>query len=187
MSAPDFKTDVRGRSTPCAGCIFHVQITPRAESGVPLGWAEIPTHPTNLMTKPTTKKIEALDWHECTKFIEGKYKIETRDYARSHRQFGEWVKASGEPETTCRQGCSPAEMKAHQEQYARFNAAIASGEIIERPYQDFWHFICDKLNPSRGGFIELDDWLGEHAEPWQKEILALYLKEFGAATYHTDW
>lgn len=118
-----------------------------------------------------------LDYSECTDFIEKKYKIDVRDYARSHVQFGEWCKTKG----ITPDGNS-------QSQWSKYQAAITSGEIVERPYQDFWHWITDVCQVSNGGTIHLSTELGDGAEPWQKEILALYVKEFGdEQEYETSW
>jgi hypothetical protein len=132
--------------------------------------------------KPKPKTRAVLDFTECTRYIEGKYNITTRDYCRSHLQFGEWCASKGEKVIDSR-----SDIKGAQTQYARFNAAIASGKVIERPYQDFWHFLCDTVNPSRGGTIELHEDLADGQEPWVKEILSLYLKEFGSGPYLNDW
>ena len=137
--------------------------------------------------KPKAKIRKILDWSECTDFIEAKYKIKTRDHANKFGQFAEWVESTGEPKTHCRAGCSKAELEAHQAQYRRYRSAIAFGEIAERPYHDFWHWLIDVNDVQRGGTMELHAEMGERAEPWQKEILALYLKEFGSGPYLTDW
>lgn len=139
------------------------------------------------MKKPTKQSRKAFDWSACTDFIEAKYKIDTRDYARSHRQFGEWCKANGEKQTSCPAQCTDKVLKAHQDQYARFNADIASGKVIERPYQDFWHWLIDKGDIQRGGTMELYREMLEGAEAWQAEIFELYWKEFGKGPYLTDW
>lgn len=63
----------------------------------------------------------------------------------------------------------------------------------DAPYQDFWHFLIDILNPSRGGFIHLsNEWLDNCTEPWHKEIMEAFLVEFGEGEnreceFHTDW
>jgi hypothetical protein len=59
--------------------------------------------------------------------------------------------------------------------------------VVERPFRNFWHFIFGKLNPLRGGFITLRKNDNDGAEPWQKEILAIDLAEFGPVKVHTDW
>lgn len=139
------------------------------------------------MTKPKPKTRATLDFSECTDFIENKYNIDTRDFARSHHQFGEWCAAIGEAPATCPPDATEEQIKASQEQYGRFKADIASGKIVDRPYQDFWHWLIDNADVRRGGTLELDEEMGEGAEPWQKEILGLYLKEFGTGPYLTDW
>lgn len=139
------------------------------------------------MKKPTKQSRKSFDWSACTDFIESKYKIDTRDYARSHSQFGEWCKANNEKLIRGEPGCSAEEMKACQAQYARFQADIASGKLIKRPYQDFWHWLIDKTDIRRGGTMELNREMTEGSEAWQKEIFELYWKEFGKGPYLTDW
>lgn len=134
------------------------------------------------MTKPKPKTLKILDFSECTDFIEKTYKINTRDFSRSHHVFHEWCKANGEKAVDSR-----SDIKGSQKQWARFQADIASGKIKERPYQDFWHWLTDVVEVQRGGTLELDADMGEGAEPWQQAILALYLKEFGRGPYQTDW
>lgn len=49
-----------------------------------------------------------------------------------------------------------------------------------RPYQDFWHFLCDRAPElHNGSFLTLCEWWKEGAEPWQQEILDKYLTTFG--------
>lgn len=129
------------------------------------------------MKKPKAKTRTVLDYHQCTKFIEKKYKIDVRDYAHSNKQFDEWCKAKGiKPDGNS------------QSQWSAFKKAIKNGELIERPYQDFWHWIIDVCPVSNGGTIHLSAELGDGAIPWQKEILALYVKEFGDnQEYETSW
>lgn len=134
------------------------------------------------MKKPKPKKLELLDWSECTRFIEKKHKCDTRDFARAHHQFGEWCRENGAPVISCSD-----DVKGSQKQYARFNADIAAGKVVERPYQDFWHFLCDAAQPTRGGQLELSADMAEGAEPWVKQILGWYLEEFGPGPYLTDW
>lgn len=139
------------------------------------------------MKKPQPKTVSQLDFSECTAFIEKKYNIDTRDFAGSHSDFGNWCKAHNEKQTTCAPKCSAEEMRQHQEQYARYNAGIASGAWKELPYQDFWHWLLEVADVRRGGTLELDSEMVEGAEDWQKHILGLYLTEFGKGPYLTDW
>lgn len=71
----------------------------------------------------------------------------------------------------------------------RYSEKRSIEELNAIPYQDFWHWICDACGVSNGGTITLSSEL-EWAikEPWQKEILDLYVKEFGdGAEYETNW
>ncbi len=135
------------------------------------------------MRKPKPKSRPSLDFSECTKFIEEKYKIDTRDYANSHMQFFEWCDAKGYG------GTDPKGEKRAESQvwFAEHQAEIKAGTVIERPYQDFWHWLTDVCDIHRGATMELYEGIEETAEPWQKEILDLYLKEFGRGPYLTDW
>jgi len=139
------------------------------------------------MKKPKLENRKSLDFSKCTDFIEKKYKIDTRDFARSHGDFGRWCEQSGEKPTPCPPGCSDEVMKAHQAQFAHYQADVAAGKFQDRPYQDWWHWLIDVVDVRRGGTLELDPEMGDGAEPWQKEILGLYLKEFGKGPYLTDW
>lgn len=134
------------------------------------------------MNKPKLKTKKQFDYSECTRFIEAKYKIDTRDFARTHTQFGEWCAAKGMKVIDSRK-----DIRGAQLQFAEWNKAVLSGSVVERPYQDFWHWLIDVADVQRGGTIELDDEMGDGAEPWQNEILGLYLKEFGKGPYLTDW
>jgi len=136
------------------------------------------------MKKPQPKTREpVLDFNECTEYIEKKHHIQTRDYANSSAQFGEWCDAKGygktDPEGNDR-GSS-------QIWFAQFQADIVAGLVVDKPYQDFWHWLIDVVDIRNGGTIELSEELGEGAEPWQKRILGLYLSEFGKGPYVTEW
>jgi len=137
------------------------------------------------MKKPEFKTQKYLDYSECTKFIEAKYKIDTRDYAKSHLQYCEWCDSMGygindkDPD-----GCSRGDSRIW---FAQYRTDLETGKIIERPYQDWWHWLIDVADVRRGGFLYLKEDLGDDSEQWQKAILALYLKEFGNSPYLTDW
>ena len=137
------------------------------------------------MNKPTQKTTNHFDFSECTEYIEKKYKIDTRDYAKSHAQYYEWCNSKDYGEAD-REGKKRGESRIW---FGEFQKEIERGQITERPYQDFWHFLINNFNIVRGGFFDLDEELIKEidAEDWQKYILGLYLKEFGNATYLTDW
>jgi hypothetical protein len=146
------------------------------------------------MKKPSPKQRKSvLDYSECARFIEAKHGVNLGDFANSFSQFDEWVKSSGEKKTTCAQGCSDAYMKAHQQQYARYKAAVAYGNVIERPYQDFWHWIVDHCYVQNGGTIALSkDDLESCDEDWQRTILQWFLDEWGKGKnreceFLTEW
>jgi len=137
--------------------------------------------------KPKPKARKVLDFSDCTAFIEKKYKINTRDYADCDNDFSRWCKLKGEKPTPCPPGCSAELMKAHQAQFARYMGDVSTGKFKEGPYQDFWHWLCDNADVQRGGTLEMINEMADGAEPWQKEIIALYLKEFGKGPYLTEW
>ena len=135
-----------------------------------------------MAVKPEQKTLTYFDFRECTEWIEQSHEIKTRDRLRSLDQFAEWCKSIGQSVIDSRQ-----DIKGAQQQYAAYRAAIAAGTVIERPYQDWWHWLIEVANVRRGGFTTLDPEMAEGAEPWQAEILGLYLKEFGVGPYLTDW
>lgn len=53
------------------------------------------------------------------------------------------------------------------------------------PYQDFWHFVCDKGDVRNDSFFTMSSAWAEGAEPWQQEILHKYLDAFGTTDPHT--
>lgn len=135
------------------------------------------------MKKPQPENRPSLYFGECTRFIEDKYKIDTRDYARSNHQFFEWC------DSTRRGDIDPDGKKRSESQrwYLEFQQAVSTGEITERPYQDFWHWLLEVCDIHRGATMELYEGIEEGTESWQKEILDIYLKEFGRGPYLTDW
>lgn len=51
-----------------------------------------------------------------------------------------------------------------------------------KPYQDFWHWICDMGEIWNGCYLEItfNEWLEDEDTPeWRKEIIRLFIKEFG--------
>lgn len=134
------------------------------------------------MKKPKPQVRKVLDWTACTTYIERKYNINTRDYGHRHAQFGEWCASKGLKPIDSRK-----DITGSQRQWAEYQAAIKAGEVTERLYLDFWHWLLDVADVHRGGTIELSADMGDGADQWQKDILALYLKEFGSGPYLTDW
>ena len=75
-----------------------------------------------------------------------------------------------------------------QEQYGyderdyagKWSWATGAAKMDEsRPYQDFWHFVCDIADVHNGCYIVMDEGWLEDAEPWQAEIVNRYLEHFG--------
>lgn len=52
--------------------------------------------------------------------------------------------------------------------------------------RDFWHFIMEMCNPSRGSFFRLPEDMGG-TEPWQQEIMDLILAEFPELVTESIW
>jgi len=106
-----------------------------------------------MMNKPVKQSKEAFDFHECTTFLEQKYNMNTEDYAGHF----------GKPAIH-----SPTVRDAKPEEDGR------------PPYWNFWHFICDHASPSNGSYFTMhQEWEDSMQYEWQKEILKLYLDEFG--------
>jgi len=49
----------------------------------------------------------------------------------------------------------------------------------DRPYQDFWHWVCEMSDLSNDSMLVMNSWWGESATDWQREILERYIDEFG--------
>jgi len=135
-----------------------------------------------LLKKPKKKTVKYLDFSECTSYIEKKYKINTNDYSNHFLQFGDWLKENGEKMIN-----SENNLLGHTKQFSRFNSAISSGEIKERPRQCFWHYLLDSVYPENGRPFELDKDHEEDMKSWAKEIWDLYVKEFGRGPYVSEW
>ncbi len=45
--------------------------------------------------------------------------------------------------------------------------------------RDFWRFLLDRCDIHRGCYIYISDETGDGAEQWQKDIINIFLKEFG--------
>ena len=135
------------------------------------------------MQKPKPKTVRLLGWAECTRFIERKYKIDTGDYNHAHTQFGEWCDGKGygqiDPDGKDRGGSTIW--------CAEFQREVSCGLVKKRPFRNFWHWLIDAMAVENGGTIKLSKDLGAGAEPWIREILGLYLKEFGPGPYLTEW
>lgn len=48
----------------------------------------------------------------------------------------------------------------------------------DKPYQDFWHYICENYDIHDKGFFTLCEYF-KPALPWQIEIQEIIFKEFG--------
>jgi hypothetical protein len=68
-----------------------------------------------------------------------------------------------------------------------------TGKPDDAPYQDFWHYLCDRMGVQNGCTFELDiNDIDNAEEGWQKKIILDFLNEFGtgknqAVTFHVEW
>lgn len=83
--------------------------------------------------------------------------------------------------------CTDYIEKTHKIRTRDYANCFGPGGNTANEYQDFWHWIIDVCDVHRGATMELYEGIEDGAKPWQKEILALYLKEFGRGPYLTDW
>lgn len=55
-------------------------------------------------------------------------------------------------------------------------------------YKDFWHFLLDKKDIHNGCAIQICMEDADGAEDWQREIVELFVKEFGEGAYYwVEW
>ena len=143
------------------------------------------------MKKPVPeKRQDLLNYNDMIGYIEKKYKIDTRDYAGSHkpetrdRCLREACKQVGVDYETLNEDLTKANKKDPEVKKKR-EIRIKIHEICDKltpPYQDFWHLYCDGISGNGSemfiGFGELEDGRKYYPE-WAKEILRLIKKEFG--------
>jgi hypothetical protein len=155
------------------------------------------------LVKPKPKTVKQLDYSACMKYLEQKYKFESRDYAQSHKQFGEWRIMNKEALAHHK------DIQASQDQFARYQNDIAAGKLVERPYLDFWHFLADTKGITNGGTIHFDNddlnvreggdsikqddaYIPVAYHGWRKKIIEHILAEFGKGknrecSFVTEW
>lgn len=126
-------------------------------------------------TKPQPKSRTGIDYNEAENWVGKKLGYKLRDAAGHLPHYGKWCRAHGE-----------RPLSNSQEQFKRYMKA-PDGDKACPPYRDYWHFLVDSLQPSRGGSITIgSDLLG--AEPWQDEITKAFIEEFGDnKRFFTDW
>lgn len=149
------------------------------------------------MKKPVPEKRQALlNYNDMIDYIEKKYKIDTRDYAGSHkpetrdRCLREACKQVGADYEIVNEDLTKADEKnPGVEKKLEIRRKIY--DIYDKllpPYQDFWHLYSLSISGNGSemyiGFEELEDdheyYPGEEPYPeWAKEILRLIKKEFG--------
>lgn len=138
------------------------------------------------MKKPKLQSKSYLDFHDCTTYIEEKYKINTRDYENSNSQFNEWCDSKGYGDKDLENN----KRGSSQIWYKEFKHEIEHEKIIERPYLDWWHWLINTsiIEIHNGVIITIDKDLKKYAKKkWEKDILDLYLKEFGNSDYLIKW
>lgn len=143
------------------------------------------------MQKPEKYTLEFYDYSEIQEYIEKKYAVKTRDYARKWEHSSEWHRKKGhvgklDPEGKTL-GSSQIWFREYQED--------PEGAAKEPPYLDFWHWLLDNIEIRREGIIEfspgglLENGKGIVEIPdFVKHILSLFRAEFGDSfLIQTSW
>lgn len=149
--------------------------------------------------KKTT--ITYVDYNDMVDHVEEKYKIDTRDYAgwsaagqQELEAYDVWLK---EVHNTNQQELRERLGHSH-ELYATTYALPVHLKVPRPEYQDFWHWMLDEVfygDPQRGKPQALNwhqvltDAEEDDAPEWVKEILRLFVAEFGDEEYTVviDW
>jgi hypothetical protein len=152
------------------------------------------------ISKAKVKKnlIQAID------YIEHKYGIETRDYAAKDCESS--IKLNCDREEAWKEKFLPIPKKyiTNPLPNCRFNELgmewyntpegrdffkkrdqaykeASDGEVLEIPYQDWWHHFCDCYSFFNDSSIDIN-WQNVYdmcKEDWQREITQLFINEFG--------
>ena len=129
------------------------------------------------MNKPKLKTKSYLDWSECSKYLEEKYKFQMRDFAGLWKWTGQKTEQIYE-EMGYPKGSDKNKLPVQIQ--AKCNIIYRKKfEKDEPPYQDFWHYICDTQTPNNGDTIYFSNQGLEGILDWQKTILEYILTEFG--------
>lgn len=153
-----------------------------------------------MAMKPNQRKIveESWDYHEVIDYIEKKYNIDVRDYAKSHEHFPNWLKLVGEnppnypicPNNIYQVNVNGVMTKITKEeydirfkeihdQYKRFKNWCDKNP--EPPYLDFWHWYIENHEIHNGCYsnFNLKYYLNNSSTPeWIREITQLIYNEF---------
>ena len=139
------------------------------------------------MDKPKKKVREYYDYHECSKFLEEKYKYQERDY------LGRW---------SFQRECVDAVNKKYGKSWYNKSASMfdeqerkASDEYdklmeSQPEYKDFWHWVVDRYEVHNGGKITFTEGYADKEEEFIKTIYNYYMTEFGEdgeLTMETSW
>ena len=144
-------------------------------------------------------------------FIETKYKIDTRDYAKRptgvkdgtsynvKHQFAweeknypiivEWSKNPIKGSRFNKEGsdfCNSKEGREFWDKVRQHYREDPEGEAKEIPYWDWWHLFCDCYSFRNDSSITINfgDIMESCREDWQKEITQLFINEFGTKDMH---
>jgi len=140
------------------------------------------------MEKPQLKTKTYYDYSELRDYLQAKYKVNLRDFAKSHLHFGQWHKKRGLPKL------DPVgkDMGSSQIWFAEYKAD-PEGEATRPPYQSFWRWMVEQHEIRRGGILRfrpgqiLKEERDEHPE-FVITILDWIREEFGDTfNLWTDW
>jgi len=142
------------------------------------------------LKKPTKKTSTAYEFNEVMHYLEEKTGKSFRDYAGKFSKEGKaendklldtWLADNGYagkryvldmPQGSNKDWAENSEeMKLRVEINTKYRDVEKTNE---RPYLDFWHWMCDSNEISNGGWLYLPDWscmTDPDVEPWKKEIL----------------
>lgn len=138
------------------------------------------------MKKPKQQIIKIYNYSTCKDYIEKKYKIDVDDYtgvftnnAYSDRyekvRISLNIDNSDLEEDLSKADMNDPEVKRKLENRRKLNIEV---EKISPEYCSFWHWILDSHEVHNGSTIYLSSDMADDGT-WQKEILDLFIKEFG--------
>jgi hypothetical protein len=153
------------------------------------------------MVELKTTTITYVDYHDMVHHVEAKYNINVRDYAgwgaASQKELEAWRLWLKEVHNTTEQEL--IDRLGHSNELYATTYALPEHLKESRPeYQDFWHWMLDECfygDPQRGvpqplNWHEVLTEAEENSAPvWVREILRLFVAEFGDQEYMVviDW
>jgi hypothetical protein len=139
------------------------------------------------MKKPKKVVKEILDYHDCVKYIEKKYKIDLRDFKGlfgknydkllqqictelgvNHKDLEEDLSKADnkDPEVIRKKSVRAKVYKQH--------------EKLSPEYCDFWHFLIDNYGLQNGSDLSLSkEDISDTNPDWVNQIIKMFLDEFG--------